>query len=140
MQQPQRDNGGVIPYDAQDISLDDWLIRYIPSVHVSYQSGLPTLSSAAFSHSTPPDDPRSSVSVDIERLLPSEHAAMPYRAKSTDGVAKLEVVKVRSLGLKVGWDPLPKNAAHGAIWGVGKSKSIRRRLRDGALLVVCPPQ
>lgn len=139
MQQPPRDALGVIPHDHEEIQATDKLVRYIPSVHVKLEGGVPKLSSAAFTPSTPPDDPRSSVSVDIKSLLVAEGLFEPYRASSGQGVAELPVDKVRGYGLMVGWDPLPKNSSHGGIWGVGKSKSKQRQLsRDCAILVILP--
>jgi hypothetical protein len=140
MRLPQHDEYGVIPHNHEEIADESQLIRYVPAVHVKYEGGLPTLSSAAFSPSTPPDDPRSSVSVDSKPLLESEFVNPPHRAKANEGFAELNVGKVRGISLEVGWDPLPLNSAHCGIWGVGKSKPMRRRLRDLAELKAMPEQ
>lgn len=138
MKQPQRDERGVIPHNHEDIAAEDELIRYIPNVHVKYEPGIPVLSSALFSPSTPPDDPRSSISVDAKTLLSVGQTVPPYRARANEGYAELNVGKVRELALMVGWDPLPQNAAHCGIWGVGKNKAMKRRLRDLAKVIEFP--
>jgi hypothetical protein len=135
MQRPRRDERGVIPHDHEEIAASEDLIRYIPPVHVKYENGIPILSSAAFSPSSPPNDPRSSVSVDAKKLLLVERATPPYRARSNEGYAELNVGQVRGLELQVGWDPLLDNAAHCGIWGIGKfggskRKAMQRQLRD----------
>lgn len=138
MRQPQRDERGVLPHDHEGIKSDDELIRYIPAVHVNYVNGIPELSSALFSPSSPPNDPRSSVSVDAKKLLEPPHATPPFRAKPNEGYAELNVKQVRELNLQVGWDPDSQNSAHCGIWGVGSSRPMKRKLRDLAQIKLLP--
>jgi hypothetical protein len=139
MKQSPHDQLGVLPHDHEEIENSDILIRYVPAVHINRESGEPKISSAAFSPSTPPDDPRSSVSVDVEKLLVAAGRLAPYRTKNGESFARISVEKVRLFKFLVGWDPEPDNPAHGGIWGVGKSKSNQRKLsRECAVLVVVP--
>jgi hypothetical protein len=139
MQPPSHDEKGVLPHDHAEIQNEDRLIRYVrPHVHAHFSDGRWRISSAAFSPSSPPNDPRSSVSVDIERLLLESGMQVPYRCVPPSGVACLGVGMVRGLDLKVGWDPEPDNCCHGGIWGVGNNKSKKAKLAAAAVLLVDP--
>jgi hypothetical protein len=139
MKQPQLDEQGALPHDHDEILNSDNLIRYIkPHIHAQFSNGTWRVSSAAFSPSSPPSNPRSTVSVDIESLLLASGKKLPYRCIKPDGVVSISASDVRQLGLKVGWDPEPDNNCHGAIWGIGNNKSKRAKLAAAATLVVEP--
>ena len=119
MQAPQRDSNGTIPHNHPEILSQDNLIRYLrPGIQIHFEYGEWRISSAAFSPSTPASDPRSSVSVDLEKSMCQAGLALPYLLKEqSHAVAGIEAGPARVLGLFVGWDPVPDNIHHCGIWG-----------------------
>jgi hypothetical protein len=139
MKQPPRDELGIVPHNHEEIAPEDLLVRNIHPDWIVRENGALRISSAAFTPSSPPGDPRSSVSVDLKKLLLEEGKHAPFNAKPGHGNAELTSRCARELGCQVGWDPVPENNAHSAIWGVGTNKSKRRQLsRNCAALTVIP--
>src|SRR3954449_3556872 len=51
----------------------------------------------------------------------------PNKSHPAYGAVRLNVGKLRELGHLVGWDPLPDNPHHGAVWGIN-SPTRRKRI------------
>lgn len=141
MQQPQRDEIGVLPHNHNEILGQDRLVRYLvagANVHLD-GNGSWRVSSGAFSRSNPRSDLRSFASVDLERMLPTEGQTPIYRLPTPHhGAAVVKVDIVRQLNLLVGWVPQQDNSAHCGIWGDLQKGSIGRQLAKAAIIVVDP--
>lgn len=122
MANPPRDaEGRVEPYDDPDISDEAYVVRYIPSQGLAPDGhGGRRLSSGAFSPTSKGRDPHRGMSVDL--LEPMLNGGLPmsgHRTPLHEAVVKLRVGGLRSLGLKVGKDPVPgRNPYHTSVWGV----------------------
>jgi hypothetical protein len=134
---PPRDtNGVVVPHDHQDIAEDDGIIRRISDEHIVSASrpGTRRISSMAFKGSS---DAPGGMSVDIESLI-IEAGQNPREFVTTlrfMGSVYFKAGFLRSVGLLVGYDPLPENAAHGEVWG-NFSRGVQRHLRAAAIWYV----
>jgi hypothetical protein len=139
MATPPRDpQGNVIPHDDPDILQDDGLLRYIdPQNHMVWDENIQKyrVSSGAFCESY-----GGGMSVDLER--PMNEAGLPsdHRKPATDwGIAQLKTGMMRSKGLQVGSDPLNGNAFHGAVWGIGNRKKLRKQILE-SVVWICEAQ
>ncbi len=125
MANPPRDaDGRVTPYDDPEIPDDADVVRYVPSEGLAPDGhGGRRLSTGAFSPSSRDRDPYRGMSVDL--LAPMLKDGLPMSGRKTsdhEGVVKLKVGALRSLGLEIGKDPVPgSNPYHCAVWGVNKS-------------------
>jgi hypothetical protein len=140
MKPPPRDGSGTIPHDHAEILDDDSLVRYVRAeIHAFYEDGAWRVSSAAFSPSKPPNDPRSSVSVDSESLMLNDGLEEPFRTPDDSfGSVRVAVKKVRAENLQVGWDPIENNPYHCGIWGILNNQSKRKRLAKAAEFIKYP--
>jgi hypothetical protein len=112
------------PYDEPAISGDDRIIRRInPKFHVVQDKNFndTRISTQAFK----PSNDGGGLSVDIEKLIVAD-GKNPKEWVITGpftGAVSFRASDARSLGLKVGFDPikghatLPDNPYHGAVWG-----------------------
>jgi hypothetical protein len=129
--------GDLRPNDDVEIAPDSLLIRHICGLsnHVIWDDNrnCRRISTAAFSASS--DDPRYGMSVDIGQFLMAANLPLDAMVEPGFGAVSLRVGPVRSTGLFVGADPIPRDNAeglkenpyHGQVWGV-KSPSHRRKL------------
>ena len=82
-------------------------------------------------------DASGGMSVDIELVIielgqdPREFVTTPRFT----GSVYFNAGFLRSVGLLVGYDPLPENAAHGEVWG-NFSRGIQKQLRAAAIWYV----
>lgn len=123
MANPPRDAGGrVIPYDDPEIPDDAYVVRYVTSQWLAPDGrGGRRLSTGAFSPTSKNRDPYRGMSVDLLEPMLKDGLPMSGRMTSShEGVVKLRVGALRTLGLQVGHDPLPDNPYHTAIWEVTK--------------------
>jgi hypothetical protein len=125
---PPRDaSGNVLPHDDPDIEDGDGLLRYIdPDNHLVWDDNLGRyrVSSAAFSESSTPNG---GMSVDIEQSMVAAGLAREARLPNPRwGIARLLAGNMRQLGLQVGSDSLPENPHHGAVWGIGRNRRLRK--------------
>jgi hypothetical protein len=124
MSNPVRDAGGnVIPHDDPTIDRASGFIRHINPDHhivVDENIGGRRLGSNAFSASS--GDPHYGLSGDIEQDLIAAGRANTAQVPSGFGAVRLQVGKLRDLGLSVGADPVEENAFHGQAWGVRSTK------------------
>lgn len=125
---PKDDDGIVKPHDDGNILNEDGLLRQIdPEHHVCWDdnNGCYRVSSAAFKESQK-NAPYGGMSVDIESLVIADSISPDQRAFGRNGLVKLIVGKMRTLGFQVGTDPIknhpvyPDNPYHGEVWGIKK--------------------
>ena len=130
---PRDQDGNVLPHDDPDIADQDGLLRYIdPENHLVWDDNTQSyrVSSGALSESS---EPNGGMSVDLERLMLAAGLTSEHRLPGPRwGIARIFTGAARGLGLRVGSDPLPDNPHHGAVWGIGYNKSIKRKLLAGA--------
>jgi hypothetical protein len=60
-------------------------------------------------------------------------ASLDYVTDPTHGATRLSVGFLRSLGMKVGWDPDNGHQHHGAVWDI--TTSFRKRMQKSAVTV-----
>lgn len=125
---------GKAVQDDRTIRDEDLLWRRVPPWHFFFDDNLgrDRPSSAAFD-----DDPDGHP---MSVILASETAGPESVLEGHEGfaLAGLTVREVRSCGLGVIRDPLPKEPAHALVVG-RKTKSVRSRLARAASWVVSPP-
>lgn len=126
------------PYDDPEIAPDDVIIRRISPHYVvpdQNRGGL-RISTAAFSPSNGEDG---GMSVDIEKLIlaagldPREFVASP----EFTGAVSFTAEAVRSLGLRIGLEPLETNPYHGEVWGPEERPSRFTKGEKRRLLEMC---
>ena len=115
---PLRDeHGKIVPHDHPEIGDDDFVIRHIVppyDLHLEGDTGITRVASGAYSVS---ED--GGMSVDIQKWLQEDGLPdLHYLADESRGATRISVRFLRSLGLKVGWDPDNGHAHHGAVWGI----------------------
>jgi hypothetical protein len=125
-------DGGVLPHDHAEIPADFHVIRYISPRDLHPESDAITrIGSGAYSEST-----EGGMSVVIEEwVVAAGLDPLKYAKDPTYGARRIRVGDLRALGLKVGWDPLPENQHHGAVWGIGNGSKMKRKVRDCAALI-----
>jgi len=128
---PQRDAQGKIePHDHPEIHDDCHVIRHIIPPHDLHEG---RVSSGAYSESTI-SGIRCGMSVDIECWMTNDGlASLHYVTDPTHGATRLRVGFLRSLGMKVGWDPDNGHQHHGAVWDI--TTSFRKRMQKSAVTV-----
>ncbi|TIN38842.1 MAG: hypothetical protein E5Y10_25000 [Mesorhizobium sp.] len=126
--QPPRDEfGEVTPYNEAQIQPTDGIIRRIPANWIVDDKGRRRLSSMAFK---PSSDRYRGKSVDIESLIieqgddPTVYVTTPRWI----GSIRYEAGNLHTAGFCIGWDPLPDNPCHGAVWGTFTNDQIRNVL------------
>lgn len=137
---PPRDaNGKVIPHDHSGIGNDDGVIRRIAPNQWVYDPKVSgkRVSTAVFQAST---DPNGGMSVDLQSLI-EEAGLDPKEFVSTpkwNGAVRFTAGELRGEGLKVGYDPIPKeNECHGEVWG-NFTRGVQKRLVSMAKTFVPP--
>lgn len=126
------------PYDEPDINGNDIIIRRInPVYHTVYDEniGANRISTVAYSPSSGVDG---GMSIDVEKLIEGaglnavEYVTNPTYTCSVYFTAQ----DIRALGLRVGYEPLPDNFAHGEVWGSngvnGFTRAQKKNLARGA--------
>jgi hypothetical protein len=125
---PPRDaQGNVIPHDHQEILSEHNVIRHIvppQDLHRDQTTGITRVASGAYSESS-----EGGMSVDIEDWMTVDGVPpLHYVTDDSQGAVRLNVGALRGEGLKIGWDPLPENEHHGAVWGIGNGSGRRKRI------------
>jgi hypothetical protein len=124
---PPRDaDGNVLPHDHPEILNSEHVIRHTKPQDVVPDSepGKKRLGSGAYSESSD-----GGMSVDHEEWLIADHlTALNYVTDLRDGATRLTVGELRALGFQVGWDPLPENPHHCAVWGIGNGSKRKKRI------------
>lgn len=106
----------------------------------------PRLSSAVLEPSSQDVDPYGGLSVDLEALMLTDGVdpAQPVGTAHSVGAIVLAVSAFRSRHFLVGYDPLPENPYHGAVWeNAARSAKLTRGtkralLKEAAWLVALP--
>jgi hypothetical protein len=126
---PPRDAAGNIePHNHAEILDAHHVIRHITPDDLCEEAdtGITRVSSGAYSESS---DVNGGMSVDIEEwVLAANLDALHYIRDPSYGATRLNVGALRKAGFKVGWDPLPHNPHHGAVWGIGNGSKRKRRV------------
>ena len=120
--------GRVKPYDDDSISGDAYLVRYVHREWlVPDDDGGRRLSKAAFSPSSIQRDPYQGMSTEIlDLILRDGSSPAERRPRDHEAAVMLKVEHLRSLGLKVGHDPIDDiNPYHVSVWGVKRSHQKR---------------
>ena len=125
----------MAPYDDADIAWDDVVIRRInPQYHVVFDNNRQCnrISSKAYS---PSSGPNAGMSIDVEKLVVAAERH-PHRFVVDPvftGAVAFSASAVRSLGLWVGYEPLPDNPYHGEVWGAtpGRHNKFTKAQKDG---------
>jgi hypothetical protein len=127
--EPPRDaEGKTLPHDHAEILAEHHVIRHITpnDLHTDQGTGVTRVASGAYSESS---DAHGGMSVDIEEWMAADGLEpLHYVADETHGAVRLNVAALRPLGFQVGWDPLPENPHHGAVWGIGNGSARKRRI------------
>jgi hypothetical protein len=127
---PPRDAAGkTLPHNHDDILDSDHLIRHTKPHDLTQETDTRVwrLGSGAYSESSD-----GGMSVDHEEWMHQEGlTSLHYVKDSQDGATRLMVGELRALGFQVGWDPLPDNPHHCAVWGISNSRQRRKILRIG---------
>jgi hypothetical protein len=127
---PRDSEGRVVPHDDGDIRGDEYVLRYIVPHWLKGHPSWPSqrrLSSAAFSPSSRRHDPYQGMSVDLlQPILDAGLSPTDRKGDKYEAIVRLRVWDLRSIGLRVGPDPLPTNPFHAAVWGI--KESARKRL------------
>ena len=138
---PRDDDGRVRPHDDPAIPDEAFVVRYIASgqfVPDRAAGAGRRLSKGAFSASSKDRDPYQGMSADL--LQPMIADGLPptgQRKPIHEAVVRLQVGKLRSLGLWVGKDPKEHNPYHVCVWGV--TPHLRKKILDLAEWVEKPP-
>jgi hypothetical protein len=121
---PRDDEGRVKPHDDPDIHGDAWVVRHIIPDWLHAHPELPgrrRLSRAAFSPSSKRRDPYQGMSVDLlQPILDAGLSPIDMREDKYEASVRLRVADLRSLGLRVGPEPIRANPYHASVWGVTK--------------------
>jgi hypothetical protein len=128
LSQPPRNGAGVVPHDHPEILNDDDVIRRISEEQLVTVRGVRRISSIAFQ---PSGGANGGMSIDIKKSIEeAQLVAVDFvTTPKWIGSVIFKVDSPRSLGLLVGYDPLPDNLHHGEVWGAfskAKSKSIQQ--------------
>ena len=127
---PPRDAAGkALPHDHPEILDSQHLIRHTKPHDLTKETdtGISRLGSGAYCESSD-----GGMSVDHEEWMHQDTlASLNYVTDSRDGATRLTVGELRKLGFQVGWDPLPGNPHHCAVWGISSTKQRRKILRIG---------
>src|SRR5882672_1371668 len=128
---PPRDaQGRIEPHDHAEIHDDCHVIRHIIPPHDLHEG---RVSSGAYSESTA-FGVRCGMSVDIECWMTSDClGSLHYVTDPSHGATRLRLGFLRSLGLKVGWDPDNGHQHHGAVWDI--TTSFRKKMQKAAVTV-----
>lgn len=121
-----------MPEDDPNVADDEVLLRRIAPGQVQWgEAGGPEISSAAFRELE--------LSVNIKSTMLRDGRAVKdsLRGHSGFGLAAFTARHARSLDQAVFPEPTPEEPAHGVVHG-RKSRSIARKLRDGAAWIVLP--
>lgn len=121
------------PHDDPNIQDDDVIIRRINPIHQTiYDSniGATRISSAAYSPSSGVDG---GMSVDHERvILACGHDPVAYVTNPTYICSVwFSAGEVRALGLRIGYEPLPDNSAHGEVWPTDGATGFSKKQKKG---------
>lgn len=125
---PPRDPAGnTLPHDHPEMGNEFHVIRHTTPNDLHTESGgLTRLASGAFSESS---DAHGGMSVDIEEWMTSEGLdVLHYVVDESHGAVRLNIGALRAEGFQVGWDPLPTNPHHGAVWGIGNGSKRKRKV------------
>jgi hypothetical protein len=129
--EPPRDQDGkIVPHDHPEIHDQHNVIRHIvPNDLHRETSGNIRVASGAYSESSD-----GGMSVDMEDwILADGLSTLHYLKDPTHGAVRISVRSLRSLGLRVGWDPDSGHRHHGAVWGINSTR--RRRIAALAVTV-----
>jgi hypothetical protein len=130
---PPRDaDGNILPHDHADILAGHHVIRHVMpnDLHTEQSTGVRRVASGAYSESS---DAHGGMSVDIEEWVVADGlASLHYVDDETHGAVRINVGTLRATGFQVGWDPLPENPHHGAVWGIGNGSRRKRRIAQMA--------
>lgn len=138
---PQRDQqGNVVPHDHLEILNTDGIIRRVSPHHIVDDPkavGGRRVSSALFKESS---QPPGGMSIDLRRCIEEDglDAAVYVTVEPHIAAVMLLASDFRTLGLQVGYDPLPKNLYHGEVWG-NFSMPCRRTLCQSCSWLVPVP-
>jgi len=135
-------DGFTIPHDDYDAIPDEsYVIRYIHrNWLIPNSDGHIGVSSAAFSGSSKERDRYQGMSVDILELLVQDNVEIPSRMPpGHEGAVKIQVGKLRGLGLKVAPDPSrDQGPYHASVWGIGNSH--RRKIKSICVFYILPKE
>ena len=133
---PPRDlDRNILPHDHLEIHDGHHVIRHITpyDLYPDAQTRIKRVQSGAYSESS---DPHGGMSVDIEEWMITRGLDALHDVEDpAHGATRINVGALRTLGLKVGWDPKPDNPHHGAVWGIGNGSKRKRRVRDLAVTI-----
>lgn len=126
---PPRDiDGNTLPHDHLEILAEHHVIRHVTpnDLHTEQSTGVCRVASGAYSESS---DVHGGMSVDIEEwVVGAGLTALNYVAAESYGAVRINVGALRAAGFQVGWDPIPGNPHHGAVWGIGNGSKRKRRI------------
>jgi len=123
----------------EQIASDDVVLRKIedvPHLHPRDGGGR-RISAAAFSPSSPKEDPEQGMSCNSEAILKRKGGAVETLAPHTPVLARLPVSSLREMGLEVVHRPLKGDHSHCNVLNV--KGGHRSKLLNLAELVRCPP-
>src|SRR5438874_455042 len=129
---PRDEDGNTLPHDHPEILPEHHVIRHIlpRDIHADQGTGIRRVASGAYSESS---QKHGGMSVDIEDWMTADGlAALHYVVDAAHGAVRLNVGNLRGMGFRVGWDPVPENPHHGAVWGIGNGSRRRRRIAENA--------
>jgi hypothetical protein len=133
--QPERDGEGIVlPHDHLEVLREHHVIRHITErdLHLDKAISQTRIASGAYSESS-----EGGMSVDIEEwMLEDGLESTHYVTDLAHGAVRLNVGELRELGLTVGWDPLPENPHHGAVWGIGNGSKRKQRISKLATVIL----
>jgi hypothetical protein len=126
-QAPPSDQSGTLPHNHAEISDEDYVIRYItPNDLHTEPNGIVRVASGAYSESS---DAHGGMSVVHEGWCQAASIdVMQFAKEPTHGAVRLKVGDLRAAGFQVGYDPLPSNVHHCAVWGIGNGSPRKRRV------------
>ena len=118
----------VQPYDEQDLSDEDKLIRRVnPQHHLVHDenTGQMRTSSKLFSPSSASDG---GMSVDVLKLIEQHGVDAKEFVTTPDytGSVIFPVEAARNTGLRVGYEPIENNPYHAEVWGNSKPNRFSR--------------
>jgi hypothetical protein len=118
--------GKTLPHDHAEIGPDDFLIRYTTpnDLHYDEATTMNRVTSGAYTEAT--DGGMSTLHHGW--MTEAGLEIMHYAKQPMFGAVRLRVGDLRTIGLKVGYDPQPDNPHHCAVWGLS-SGSRRKRVQ-----------
>ncbi|RXH32020.1 hypothetical protein XH94_32500 [Bradyrhizobium zhanjiangense] len=138
MSPPPHNGGVVVPHDHQEILDGDDIIRRISDEQcITTAEGTRRVSSIAFQASS---GPNGGMSIDIKRSIEEAQlvAAEFVTTPKWIGSVTMKAAVPRSVGLMVGYDPLPDNVHHGEVWGKFDRKKSKHLQRNSQWFVPIP--